>query len=288
MRKRWRMAFGSVLLCTALASGCVLSAAAGETEESEKGGHRTEKTELTVFAAASMTETLTKLAETYEQKHPEKNELFRLIIEHLCSGDGSLYLPDRKKSLDALFRLAQYAGMSQAVFEGRSTLSENGDVPVLNEAVVSVRSLIHILDTWNYGEEMDLSMALWKGFLSSVTNQDDRNLLLALAGRYGFFTENEGWKVETRGRGEPGQTYEDIRLLPYEYEVMPLETLSREEVVYLLFGNGPERKQLPDCLKEIAEVDTDQMKVTTILDQDAALRNLEHSAALLDTLHDQE
>ncbi len=223
-----------------------------------------------------------------EQKHPEKNELFRLIIEHLCSGDGSLYLPDRKKSLDALFRLAQYAGMSQAVFEGRSTLSENGDVPVLNEAVVSVRSLIHILDTWNYGEEMDLSMALWKGFLSSVTNQDDRNLLLALAGRYGFFTENEGWKVETRGRGEPGQTYEDIRLLPYEYEVMPLETLSREEVVYLLFGNGPERKQLPDCLKEIAEVDTDQMKVTTILDQDAALRNLEHSAALLDTLHDQE
>ena len=55
MRKRWRMAFGSVLLCTALASGFVLSAAAGETEESEKGGHRTEQTELTVFAAASMT-----------------------------------------------------------------------------------------------------------------------------------------------------------------------------------------------------------------------------------------
>ena len=80
MKTHWKETFRAVLLCTALASGCVLSAAAGETEESEKGGHRTEKTELTVFAAASMTETLTKLAETYEQEHPEITISFNMPL----------------------------------------------------------------------------------------------------------------------------------------------------------------------------------------------------------------
>ena len=108
MRKRWRMTFGSVLLCTALASGCVLPAAAGETEESEKGGHRTEQTELTVFAAASMTETLTKLAETYEQKHPEITISFNfdssgtLETQILEGSDCDLFVSAAQKQMNEL------------------------------------------------------------------------------------------------------------------------------------------------------------------------------------------
>ena len=44
-----------------------------------------------------------------EQKHPEKNELFRLIIEHLCNDDGSLDLPVPSLSIDALWRFCQLA-----------------------------------------------------------------------------------------------------------------------------------------------------------------------------------
>ena len=48
MKTHWKETFRAVLLCTALASGCVLSAAAGETEESEKGGHEQEHPEITI------------------------------------------------------------------------------------------------------------------------------------------------------------------------------------------------------------------------------------------------
>ena len=108
MKTHWKETFRAVLLCTALASGCVLSAAAGETEESEKGGHRTEKTELTVFAAASMTETLTKLAETYEQEHPEITISFNfdssgtLETQILEGSDCDLFVSAAQKQMNEL------------------------------------------------------------------------------------------------------------------------------------------------------------------------------------------
>ncbi|MEE8807265.1 MAG: hypothetical protein SOI44_02465 [Lactimicrobium sp.] len=220
-----------------------------------------------------------------QQKNPGENELFRLIIEHLCNDDGSLDLPDPSISVDALWRFAQLARTSQLIFEGRSSASENGDVPVLNEAVLSIRSIIHVLDTWNFGEEMDLSMALWYGFLSSVTNNDDRNLLLSLAVRYGFFSENEGWKVPARAKGEAGLTLEEIRVLPYSHEILSLEHLSRQDVVTLLFGKGPERKSLPDSLSSQIEIDKDvDMQAKDLMAQDSRIRDLEHGAAVLDSL----
>lgn len=222
-----------------------------------------------------------------EQKEMGKNELFRMIIEHLCNGDGSLQLPQPSLTLDELWRLCQYARMSQDIFEGRSTVREDGDVPVLNEAVLSMRSLMHILEVWNYGEEMDLSMAIWNGFLSSVTNPDDRNLLLSLALRYGFFTENEGWHVEVRPKGSPMQTYEDIHVLPCLYEAMPLERLSREDVIELLFGKAPARTELPDSLAGKITVDhAEEADAQSAVKQDAVLHQLEHTAALMDEMAD--
>lgn len=107
MRKRWRMAFGSVLLCTALASGCVLPAAAGDTEQSQENPG-SGKTELTVFAAASMTETLTKLAETYEQGHPEITISFNfdssgtLETQILEGSDCDLFVSAAQKQMNEL------------------------------------------------------------------------------------------------------------------------------------------------------------------------------------------
>lgn len=216
--------------------------------------------------------------------HPEQNELFRLLIEHLCAADGTLSLPDPARTLPALWRLAQLSRLSQDIFEGHNAdPGGHGDAPVLNEAVLSIRNLFHVLDHWDCGEEEDLSMALWNGFLGSVTNPDDRNLLLALSARYGFFAEEGGWHIENRARGDAALTYEDIRTLPYRHHLQPLETLSREDVVFLLAGRGPKRTALPAALqKEIIPDTGSGADPVQIRQADESLRQLEHSALVLE------
>lgn len=221
--------------------------------------------------------------ELEDQKDPEKNELFRMMIEHLCSGDGTLMLPEPAVTLKELFHLAEMARVSQNMFEGKSsTVREDGDTPVLNESVLSIRNLIHVLDHWNFGEEEDLSMALWNGFLSSVTNADDRNLLLALAARYGFFPESEGWHIQSRARGEGALSYDEIRTGPDLYEIRPLETLSREDVVQLLFGSGPKRTSLPEEFRgEIVLDEASEKPVDLAESLDEEVRHLERSAQIM-------
>ncbi len=107
MKTHWKETFRAVLLCTALASGCVLPAAAGDTEQSQENPG-SGKTELTVFAAASMTETLTKLAETYEQEHPEITISFNfdssgtLETQILEGSDCDLFLSAALKQMNEL------------------------------------------------------------------------------------------------------------------------------------------------------------------------------------------
>ena len=185
-----------------------------------------------------------------EQEHPEKNEFFRLMVEHLCDAEGNLTLKEGEAPLEELFRLAEFARLSEDIFEGHNvSLNQEGDVPTLHESVLSVRNLFHVLDDFNGGEEKTLSEALWNGFFASLTNADDQNLLLSLALRYGFFPPEEGWDVKLKGKGEPLQTYEEIRVKKGEVISSSMVNYCPEEVAILLFGEAPERKSLPASLE---------------------------------------
>lgn len=223
-------------------------------------------------------------------ENPRENELFRLVLGHLCNTDGSLQLPQPEKSLPALWHLSQMARLSQDIFEGRSDIPGAGnDTPVLNEAVLSIRGLIHVLDHWNFGEEEDLSMALWNGFLSSVTNADDRNLLLSLAVRYGFFKESDGWHIEARSRGSAPLSYDDIRTTEYRHVLLPLKTLSSEDVTALLFGDGPKRTQIDSDLGDEILIDESAGKnLDLALALDDSIRGMEQSADLLGRIVSEE
>lgn len=182
------------------------------------------------------------------QAHPEKNELFRIILARLASSGGSLCLPDIDGSLDKLFKLAQLAKVTQQVFSGKwkdstggsETHDGLGDVePELREAVLSIRNVIRVLDEWNRGEEKDVDQALWDGFIGGVLNADDQNYILSQAVRFGFFQEKDGWSVRPKGIGAGFTSYEEIRTRPYEYTRLPDGVKTLAEVVVLLFGHGP-------------------------------------------------
>lgn len=71
-RTRYQSEAGAVILSLAL-SFCSIPAAAETdmTADPAAAGEQEAETELTVFAAASMTETLTEIAESYRKEHPE-------------------------------------------------------------------------------------------------------------------------------------------------------------------------------------------------------------------------
>ena len=61
---KWKTALGMISL---LVSVAVLAGCGAE----KQGAAEQEKTKLTVFAAASMTETMNEIAKAYQQEHPD-------------------------------------------------------------------------------------------------------------------------------------------------------------------------------------------------------------------------
>lgn len=228
-----------------------------------------------------------------DQEFPEKNELFRVIMIRLADKNGNIHLPNPQRTLEELFRFSQLCRVTQDVFMGRlrdnETQKDGMDNLELRESVLSIRNILHVLDNWNQGEEKDLSKALWDSFISSITYPDDQNYILSQAVRFGFFAESEGWRVETKGVGEPTTTYEEIRTRPYYYVRSSIETLSYLDAIHLIFGKGVSRKTLPKGLIEIFENYDDDLKridAKRYQELDQKLSHLEHSKHLVEYLKD--
>ena len=203
----------------------------------------------------------------------------------MADKNGNIHIPNSNRTLEELFRFSQLCRVTQNVFMGNWKDNE----VELRESVLSIRNILHVLDNWNQGEEKDLSKALWDGFISSITYPDDQNYILSQAVRFGFFSESEGWKIETKGIGEATTTYDEIRTRPYHYVRPSIETLSYLDVVHLIFGEGITRKTLPKELMEDFKYNIDDplpidAKKYEKLDQQ--LSHLEHSKDLLEYLED--
>lgn len=225
------------------------------------------------------------------QTDAEKNELFRIMLVRLADNNGNLHLPTPTRSLEEIFRLAQLSRVSQEVFMGRriSTEKESSseDVPELKESVLSLRNVLRILDNWNLGEEKDLTLALWDGFIGSITNPKDQAYILSQAVRFGFFKESEGWSINSKNLGKVVIEYDEIRTRPYQYIRGEIETLSYLDLIKIIFGPAPERKELPDFLKAI-DNGGNKISVEEYEQLDERLNQLEHSKYLIDYIIDME
>lgn len=225
------------------------------------------------------------------QTNPEENELFRIIIVRLADDNGSLNIPTPRRTLEELFRLAQLSKVTQNVFMGKliSDNDENSsqDIPELKESVLSLRNILRIIDNWNLGEEKDLSMALWDGFISSITNPKDQAYILSQAVRFGFFKESEGWNINNKNIKNSVQEYDELRIRPYVYNRAEIETLSYLDVIKIIFGSMPDRKKFPDFLEKINSKE-DKISIEEYEELDERLNRLEHSKYLLDYLTDME
>ena len=187
-----------------------------------------------------------------QQEHPEKNELFRIILASLANINGTLQLPNARQTLAELFRFAQLSRLTQHIFMGKWLEDESGETMShleLRESVLSIRNIIRVLTEWNLGEEKDLSQALWDGFISSITYPDDQNYILSQAVRLGFFQKSDGWNIPTKATGEGLTTYDEIREFPYHYTRPTTDTLSYLDAIQLIFGKQPARTSLPETLR---------------------------------------
>jgi len=225
------------------------------------------------------------------QTDSEKNELFRIMLVRLADNNGNLHLPTPTRSLEEIFRLAQLSKVSQEVFMGRRISTEkersSEDVPELKESVLSLRNVLRILDNWNLGEEKDLTLVLWDGFISSITNPKDQAYILSQAVRFGFFKESEGWSINKANLGKVVIEYDEIRTRPYQYIRGEIETLSYLDLIKIIFGPVPERKELPDFLKAIDNGEN-KISVEEYEQLDERLNQLEHSKYLIDYIIDME
>lgn len=226
------------------------------------------------------------------QSDNKKNELFRILLVRLADKNGSLHLPTPRRTLEEIFRLSQLSRVTQEVFMGKliSQEGENSseDIPELKESVLSLRNILRVLDNWNLGEEKDLSLALWDGFISSITSPQDQAYILSQAVRFGFFKESEGWTIKNQNLGKVTLEYDEIRTRPYEYTRGETESLSYLDLIRILFGPQPKREKSPayfkDFIKDIK--DKNNISIEEYEDLNKRLNKLEHSKFLLDYLID--
>ncbi len=225
------------------------------------------------------------------QTNPEKNELFRIMLVRLADNNGNLHIPTPTRSLEEIFRLAQLSKVSQEVFMGKwlATSKENStnETPELKESVLSLRNILRILDNWNLGEEKDLTLALWDGFISSITNPKDQAYILSQAVRFGFFKESEGWDINNENLGKVVLEYDDLRTRPYQYIRGEIETLSYLDLVKIIFGPAPERSEIPEFFKAYDKGEN-IISIEEYEELDQRLNKLEHSKYFLDYLLDME
>lgn len=73
-RKSWKTL--ATILLTIIAMGSFLGGCSTNEANNRKKADEQKQTEIIVFAAASMTETLTTLGETYTEEHPERKVIF--------------------------------------------------------------------------------------------------------------------------------------------------------------------------------------------------------------------
>lgn len=226
------------------------------------------------------------------QSDNKKNELFRILLVRLADNNGNLHLPTPRRTLEEIFRLSQLSRVTQEVFMGK-LISKEGeksseDIPELKESVLSLRNILRVLDNWNLGEEKDLSLALWDGFISSITSPQDQAYILSQAERFGFFKESEGWTIKNQNLGKVTLEYDEIRTRPYEYTRGETESLSYLDLIRILFGPQPEREKLPAYFKDfINDIrNKDNISIEEYEDLNERLNKLEHSKFLLDYLID--
>lgn len=65
-------------------------------------------------------------------------------------------MPQKSETLDELFRFAQLSRLTQEVVMGKYVDNEESESTYslgLKEAVLSIRNIMHVLNSWNYGEE---------------------------------------------------------------------------------------------------------------------------------------
>lgn len=126
-------AIASLAMAAVMAASLPPAAFAGETEDAASGG----PVELTVFAAASMTETIDEIKAAYEEEHPgvtiscNYDSSGTLLTQILEGADCDLFISAAQKQMDALDKNAS----ADANPDGNDDLKDGSRIDLLENKV---------------------------------------------------------------------------------------------------------------------------------------------------------
>ena len=237
-------------------------------------------------------------------KGVEKNELFHAVMAYFIDEQANLQLPDIANNIRKIYNLTVLAHDTQKIFEGKWKKGDTGPIktasgrevePKLSNTVLSIRNILDVLKNWNRGAAKSLDTALWDGYISQVENQDERNLLLALANQRGFFNSSDGWKVQVKDIGQPApSTIDELREdeSPVFYNRPAVETYDPRKTIQAIFGFIPQREIYPDDIEleitdEDEEEEVDFNDPETIQEARETIQKVENAIKALEILGEQ-
>ena len=217
-----------------------------------------------------------------EQDQPRKNELFYVAIAKLADQNGNLVLPEMDKSLNNILHLTQLAHLTQKIFAGEmmetklNTMSGDEHVPRLNKSVMSMRGVLNVLEKWQSTkyDESNFDLALWETFIDTITDADDKNLVIALAKSQGFFQERDGWIINTRERGSAPISLEEAHPGDFDKTRRPREVMNYRDVLEMLYGPAPERDYDKIDLDDIEDLANDEATIEDYNEIEASIKEL--------------
>lgn len=196
-------------------------------------------------------------------------------IEKLENRYGTLFLPGGERGgLDALWRFAQFASVTQRAFAGEYKDGDAGgftykDVSTayIPKVQLSNRGVMRVIEKWrDDGFKYELDYYIARDLFGRATDAKDRAYLYQQAQASGFF-RSEGWEQDPDYSPDSRQRF-SVKIP--KNDAMPREIVPAREVIASIYGDIPMRTVWPNGAETEAQQEQNDMAYFAEIERELA------------------